>query len=204
VVLVSHLHHDHLDLGSLRLLGQPRLIVPRGARAFLRSHGFRDVIELAPGETSVIGGTTITATPARHSGSRRPLGPTADAVGYVVETSRDRLYFAGDTDLFPGMADLGEIDVAFLPVWGWGPTLGAGHLDPERAARAAAMVRPRLAVPIHWGTFWPGGFGRVRPHRLTGPAAEFARDVAELAPGVEVSPTVPGDHVSLRRAHHRP
>ena len=48
-----------------------------------------------------------------------------------------------------------DLDVALLPIWGWGPSPGPGHLDPETAARAVALVQPRIAIPIHWGTFLP-------------------------------------------------
>jgi L-ascorbate metabolism protein UlaG (beta-lactamase superfamily) len=201
-VLVSHLHRDHLDLGSLRALHpRPKLIVPSGSADWIRRHGFGDVVELEPGASTAVGELTITATEAAHSGFRPPLGPTAAAVGYIVESRARRLYFAGDTDLFEGMRRLTEdgLDVALLPVWGWGPTLGPGHLDPERAAEAVIRLRPRIAVPIHWGTFWPRGLGRIRPHRLAGPALEFAERVAALVPDVHVARTAPGDVVSLRR-----
>jgi L-ascorbate metabolism protein UlaG (beta-lactamase superfamily) len=202
VVLLSHLHRDHLDLGSLRRLRpRPRLVVPRGSGQLLREHGFHDVVELAPGETVDAGGLEIRATEAAHSGFRPPFGPTAIAVGYVVSSASRRIYFAGDTDLFPAMSALGEteLDVALVPVWGWGPTLGPGHLDPARATDAVARLRPRMAVPIHWGTFWPRGLGRVRPHRLSGPALEFAQRVASTLPEVDIAPTAPGDLVTLRR-----
>jgi len=84
------------------------------------------------------------------------------------------------------MATLGRLDVALLPVWGWGPTLGMGHLDPERAALAASLLQPRLCLPIHWGTFYPYGMGRVRPHLLTEPPHAFARHAATIAPEVAV------------------
>ncbi|HET7027072.1 MAG TPA: MBL fold metallo-hydrolase [Candidatus Limnocylindrales bacterium] len=200
VVLLSHLHRDHLDLGSLRLLRpRPRLVVPRGARQLLERYGFHDVVELAPGETTEAGELTIRATEAAHSGFRPPFGPTAQALGFIVESPHRRLYFAGDTDLFTGMETLGELDVALVPVWGWGPTLGPGHLDPERAAEAVRRLRPRVAVPIHWGTFWPRGLGRIRPHRLTGPALEFAERAAAAVPDTSIASTAPGDSVSLRR-----
>ncbi len=85
---------------------------------------------------------------ALHSGRREPFGSVGPAIGCVIEGSRT-VDFPGDTDLFPGMGDLaGRLDLALLPVWGWGPTIGEGHMNPERAAQAAAMLRPRLAEAI--------------------------------------------------------
>ena len=74
---------------------------------------------------------------ARHDG-RRLGGPHAETLGYLVRGGHS-VYFAGDTELFAEMSDLARpLDVALLPVAGWGPTLGPGHMDPLDAARAAA------------------------------------------------------------------
>jgi L-ascorbate metabolism protein UlaG (beta-lactamase superfamily) len=157
-VLISHLHYDHLDLPSLRKLGQAtRLIVPVGAGALLRQHGFTHVEELRVGERTSVNGVPVTGDAAVHSGARGPLGPTAECLGYIVGASAHAgVYFAGDTDLFPEMAQMaGSVDVALMPVWGWGPTLGAGHMDPYRAAQASQIIAPQIAIPIHWGTLYP-------------------------------------------------
>jgi L-ascorbate metabolism protein UlaG (beta-lactamase superfamily) len=92
------------------------------------------------------------------------------------------------------MAGLGPLDVALLPVWGWGPSLGAGHLDPEGAARAAALLAPRVAVPIHWGTF--ARIDLLREDPLP-PTRAFAEAVARLAPGVDVRVLAPGERLEL-------
>lgn len=199
VVLVSHLHLDHFDVSSLRLLGPDvRMIVPIGAGPLMGRLGFEHVDELAPGAGLHAGPVSITATSAAHDGFRPPFGPRAAAVGYLVEAGAARIYFAGDTDVFPGMADLAEgLDVALLPVWGWGPNLGRGHLDPARAAEALRLLSPRYAVPIHWGTLWPFGFGRVRPGRLTDPPLEFAAIAATTHPSGTVLITPPGQPVSF-------
>jgi L-ascorbate metabolism protein UlaG (beta-lactamase superfamily) len=154
------------------------------------------VTELAAGAQLERGGAIIDATPARHGGYRPPFGPRARAVGYLVRTAGERIYFAGDTDLFPGMAELAPVDVALLPVWGWGPNLGSGHLDPARAALAVGLLRADVAVPIHWGTLWPFGFGRIRPGRLASPPVEFARRVAASQPDCTVLVTPPGERVA--------
>ena len=110
LAVISHLHLDHLDVASLRMLGpDTALVVPRGAGRFMRRLGFREVIELGVGRSQVIAGVTVTATPAAHSGFRPPFGPNAEAVGYLLDEGSERVYFAGDTDVFPEMADLGGI-----------------------------------------------------------------------------------------------
>jgi L-ascorbate metabolism protein UlaG (beta-lactamase superfamily) len=198
-VLISHLHWDHLDLPSLKDLGRhTRIHVPAGAAVWLRGAGFTDVVEQSPGDTIEIGGVRVTAVHALHSGFRPPLGPTAAAIGYVLEGSRT-VYFAGDTDLHDGMAALPvPIDLALIPVWGWGPTLGRGlHLDPLRAAESLRLIRPRAAVPIHWGTYWPHAMGRIYPERLVEPPAAFVEYAAELAPDVRMLPTAVGDRVAF-------
>ncbi|HXR61394.1 MAG TPA: MBL fold metallo-hydrolase [Solirubrobacterales bacterium] len=197
-VLISHLHHDHADLGSLRRLGRETpLLVPARSRGFFERHGFRNLTELAPGEGAEVGSLTVTAVEADHDGGRRRGARDAEPVGFLIDGDR-RVYFAGDTDLFEGMKDLaGGLDLALLPVWGWGPTLGPGHLDPEGAARAAALLSPRLTIPIHWGTLYPLGLGRLRPGRLRLPAREFASRLRELAPQVETRVLSPGESTSL-------
>jgi L-ascorbate metabolism protein UlaG (beta-lactamase superfamily) len=196
--LVSHLHWDHFDLPSLRLLGETtQLIVPRGAAAGLLRQGFRLVNELSPGDCASVGSLRVRATPANHSGIGNPIAPRADALGFVVEGSRT-IYFAGDTDLFQGMAKLADgLDAALLPVWGWGPVLGPGHLDPSRAAAALRLLRPRVALPIHWGTLSPIGLARMGGRWLSEPPREFARHAATLAPEVEVRVLAPGDSTAL-------
>jgi L-ascorbate metabolism protein UlaG (beta-lactamase superfamily) len=192
-ILISHLHYDHLDLPSLRLLGRDTpVIAPRGAGPVLA--GFGAVRELVPGEATRVGGVTVEAIRAEHDDRRRPLGPRAEPLGFALEGPR-RVYFAGDTDLFPGMAELGPFDVALLPVAGWGPKLGPGHLDAGRAARAAALLRPRTVVPIHWGTLHPRA---RRPGAwFSDPPREFAAQVAELAPDVDVRVLSPGESLEL-------
>jgi len=197
-VLISHLHHDHADLPSLRQIGRDvPMLVPPGAGAFFERRGFTAVSELAPGESSQVGAVAVTATEASHPGGRLFAGD-AEAIGFLLSGSRRRVYFAGDTDLFDGMEGLGgELDLALLPIWGWGPSLGPGHLDPQRAARAAALLAPRIAVPIHWGTLYPLGLARLRPGPLRMPPGEFVAGARDLAPQVEVRVLAPGEATSL-------
>ncbi|WP_409331746.1 MBL fold metallo-hydrolase [Trujillonella humicola] len=211
LVVLSHLHGDHLHLPSLRLLGPGvRVVAPRGAGAWLRARGVARVDELAPGESLVDGDLRVTAVEAEHSahrwGPRLTHGPDAPAVGHLLEGGSRTVYVSGDTDLFDGMHDLPDVDVALLPVWGWGPTLGPGHLDPLRAAEAVARIRARTVVPVHWGTLaLPGSTvlpplrGRMR-RLLTEPPRAFAELVAARGLDTRVALTEPGRPVRLPAA----
>jgi L-ascorbate metabolism protein UlaG (beta-lactamase superfamily) len=179
-ILISHLHYDHLDLWSLAAVGVEKpVVMPRGGRAILR--GFENVSEVEPGMDLRLGNLTVDVVEADHDGRRRRLGPPVPALGFILRGSHS-VYFAGDTDLFDGMASFGPLDLALLPVWGWGPTVGPGHLTPERAAQALTLLRPSCAVPIHWGTY------RVAGTRGSGraPADAFALAAAAVAPEVDV------------------
>jgi L-ascorbate metabolism protein UlaG (beta-lactamase superfamily) len=200
-VLLSHLHHDHLDFASLRAIGaRVPVVVPPGGARVLRRRGFANAIELATGESTRVGAVEISATDASHDGRRYPFGPQRQAVGFDLRADR-RVYFAGDTELFDRMRELaGGIDVALLPIGGWGPKLGAGHLDPDSAATAAAMLEPRVVIPIHWGTLLRIGLGRRREEILRDPARRFAASIAKRAPGVAVCVLEPGESLALDAA----
>jgi L-ascorbate metabolism protein UlaG (beta-lactamase superfamily) len=194
-ILVSHAHHDHLHLPSIRRLdpAAPVLAAPGAARALRRSG--RTVHELAPGDELDVAGVRVRAVPAAHDGRRVPVGSAVDAVGFVVAGSQ-RVYFAGDTERFAGMAEIDDaLDAALLPVAGWGPRLGPGHMDPRQAAEALVLLRPTLAVPIHWGTYAPASL-RGRGPDIAPPDA-FAANAAELAPEVRVVVLAPGGSAEL-------
>jgi L-ascorbate metabolism protein UlaG (beta-lactamase superfamily) len=204
-ILVSHAHPDHFDLASLRQVGadSPRapLLVPAGLGSAATSLGGA-AQELRVGESIEIGRVRVTAVPALHL--RWPLRPRALTIGFLIEGSSG-VYFAGDTRYFPSMADLaGRVDVALLPVGRWGPHPGPDRLGPASAARAARVVGASVAIPIHWGTFYPAGFWRVWPRPLREPAARFSEELAGIAPEIDVRVIEPGGETevsapSLRR-----
>jgi L-ascorbate metabolism protein UlaG (beta-lactamase superfamily) len=195
-VLLSHLHRDHLDLPSMRALGGTGvLVVPRGAAKSVQRLK-RETVELAAGDSVRVGAVTVHAVTAVHDGRRSPASAPADTVGYVVEGS-SRVYFAGDTELFATMADLVPLDAALMPIWGWGPSLGPGHMDPDQAAKAVALIRPALAIPIHWGTYLPITLGQRRGDLLVDPPHRFAARCAELAPDTRVAVLSPGETMIL-------
>ncbi|TDC30428.1 MBL fold metallo-hydrolase [Micromonospora sp. 15K316] len=203
-VLVSHLHADHLDFASLRRLpGDPALVVPAGASRLIRralGPAADRCVELAVGESTTVGRVRVTAVPAAHDASRGPWSRhRAPAIGYLLQGAA-RTWFAGDTGLFDEMAKLGPLDLALVPVAGWGPTLGPGHLDPARAAEAVRRAAAAWAVPIHYGTFWPVGFDRIRPDRFLPPGEEFARHAGAVSPGTRVRVLRPGESCAITRS----
>jgi L-ascorbate metabolism protein UlaG (beta-lactamase superfamily) len=202
-VLISHAHLDHLDVPSLRLIDRRTpVVVPRGLGSLLRRLGFvplemdvGDEVEIGP---AIAGGKAgparvrVKAVPADHAGTRYPLAADSPALGYVV-TGGLSAYFAGDTGLYDGMRDLAPIDVAVLPVGGWGPRLPSDHLNPLSAAKALELLRPTACVPMHWGTIYPPWL----PPEFNAKWAEwphaFARYAARLTPEVDVRILRPGE-----------
>jgi L-ascorbate metabolism protein UlaG (beta-lactamase superfamily) len=207
-ILISHAHRDHLDHRSLRrLAAECPVVVPRGCAGGVRRSGARTVIELDEGRSAVVGtvpaehgrppgcGVRVEAVHATHDGRRYPLGHCTASLGYLLH-GPPNIYFAGDTDLFGGMSSLaGRVDLALLPIWGWGPRIPAGHLNPLRAAQAVARIRPRLAVPIHWGTL--RAWGAQRGQDPLDPARAFGHEVSRLAPDTEVRILRPGEKTEL-------
>ncbi len=204
-VLISHMHWDHFHLPSLKLLDRSTpLIVPHGLASILQLQGFERVQEIAIGETASLGPVSIEATYALHDGARFGVDSEIDCLGFVIK-GRYNIYFPGDTDLFPEMAHLaGNLDVALIPVWGWGPTLGTGHMNPFRAAEALQLLRPRLAIPIHWGTFFPFGLGWLMPRLLIDPPQAFALFAAKMAAEVKTLIVSPGSFISLEAELQEP
>jgi L-ascorbate metabolism protein UlaG (beta-lactamase superfamily) len=201
VVVISHQHRDHLDLPSLRLL-HPSIpvIAPRGSGAIVARGGAEQVIEVSPGDRVEVAGIVVRTTEAIHDGRRDPWGDAVDPVGYLFEGGGQRGYFPGDTDVFDGMGSLGTLDLALLPVWGWGPTLGAGHLDPAGAADTLKLLRPAVAVPIHWGTFYPPGLSLLMPGPLREPPHLFESLARSEAPQVDVRVLKPGERTRIEAA----
>jgi L-ascorbate metabolism protein UlaG (beta-lactamase superfamily) len=206
-ILVSHVHHDHLDGPSLKLLGADRRVVaPRGAGRLLRAKGIRDVVECEPGDTLEVAGVRVTATEADHHAPRLPWHTPVPALGFVVDGG-PKVYFAGDTDLFDGMRAIGDLglDVAFVPVAGWGPRTPPGHMNPTSAAQSLALLRPAVAVPIHWGTISAIWARRTAQAGRRAPPERFADEASRTAPEVNVQILEPGESLRIpapERAGH--
>jgi L-ascorbate metabolism protein UlaG (beta-lactamase superfamily) len=194
-VLLSHLHHDHAELGSLRMLPRevPVITAPENA-TWLRRKGLHGVSPGPEGWVDVGDGNGVVVALCRADHSSRPMPHRPNAAnGHLVRSSAAAIWVAGDTSLYPELSGLGDemqgrIDVAIVPVSGWGPRLSPGHLGPVEAAEACALVGARYAVPVHWGTLHAPG-GRHLPRGwMDRPAREFEAAVSRLAP--ECTPVV--------------
>jgi L-ascorbate metabolism protein UlaG (beta-lactamase superfamily) len=204
-VLISHLHMDHLHLRSLRTVTDGvRVIAPRGSAKLFRSLGIDQLDEVVAGDVVTLRAATGDApaieahvVPADHSNARGPHSRiVAEPVGYIVHTGKRSVYFAGDTDLFEEMRAFPAIDVALLPIWGWGPTLGDRHLDPGRAATATHWIAPTHVVPIHWGTYTPITPRRGTPGWIDNPFGAFTAALAELDLADRLVALRPGDSMT--------
>ena len=147
---------------------------------------------MQPGDRLEINGVGVLTTRAIHLGLRAPLGPWGGCVGFVIE-STDRVYFAGDTQAFSAMRVLGPIDVALMPIAGWGPVLGPGHMGPAAAVEALRLIRPRVAIPIHWGSLVPFGLHHRTWSYLTQPPLEFIKSMRRELPDIRVQLLQPGE-----------
>jgi len=198
LMLISHAHHDHLDTRSLRMVGgEPRVLCPEPARRAVAAAGLRPEV-MAVGGSARVGPVEVEAVRADHDGRRYPHDRRSDALGYVLRAPSGSVYFAGDTGWFEEIDRVGRVDVALLPVAGWGPRLGSGHLDPDEAARAAALIRPRVAIPIHWGTY--ERVGMTTAGRRSAPARRFCDQLAGLAPEVDAALLEPGSTLGVAPA----
>jgi L-ascorbate metabolism protein UlaG (beta-lactamase superfamily) len=203
-VLLSHLHHDHAQLSSLRLLGQTPILTAPANAAWLSAHGLNGTGIDESTWTHLGGGAGVGVrlTAAVHHARPMPIRPNA-ANGHLIRSpSGGVIWLAGDTALYPELEALAgpgpdAVDVAVVPVAGWGPKLSPGHMGPAEAAAACRQVGARWAVPVHWGTLHTPG-GRHIPRRWmdkAGPA--FVDAVEREAPGCQPVLLKVGDSVTI-------
>ena len=205
-VLLTHLHADHVDLPSLRPFTPPRthapVVAPHDAVPWLESHDVRVRHGVEEGDEVRVGAATVRAVHADHPGSFKRIARPCTPLGYVVELAGIRVWIVGDSDPMEDVAErVGPVDLALMPISGWGPTLGRGHMDGADAARMARLVEARLAIPVHYRTYvmplvWPVVSVRWRREllRFTEGLAGSDTELRVLDPGehLDVTPRGPG------------
>jgi L-ascorbate metabolism protein UlaG (beta-lactamase superfamily) len=141
LILVSHEHHDHCSPEDIERIRQPKTLILASGGAAGMIGASAEVLH--PGEARSVGTIKIETVPAYNL--EKPFHPRAsDHLGFILEIEGERLYFAGDTDLIPEMEDI-QCDVALLPV------SGKYVMDVAEAVRAAGVLNPRVAIPMHYG-----------------------------------------------------
>ena len=198
VILLTHAHLDHFSLPSLRRLPRhAELVLPRGTGKLVKGLGFAEVHEIEAGEELSFAGLTVRGQPAWHRGRRHPVAALTPSLGYEVRGPLS-LYHAGDTGVTPEPSSFaGRLDVVCLPVSGYGARLPEDHMSPRTAAEAVESLRPRLAVPIHWGTYRLSGMTRrMRERDIWRPRA-FAAAVEALDVGTQTRVLEPGESLEL-------
>jgi L-ascorbate metabolism protein UlaG (beta-lactamase superfamily) len=162
IVLLSHDHYDHLCRQTFTQLARShvQVVTALGVGAHLEHYGVNheQIHELDWHESIELPGVRFTATPAQHF-SGRGLNDRNSTLwaSWVIETERHKLFFSGDTGLFSGFSDIGEkygpFDLTLLEIGAYHPAWGTIHLGPDNALKAHQMLKGRVLLPVHWGTF---------------------------------------------------
>ncbi|MFP5346420.1 MAG: MBL fold metallo-hydrolase [Actinomycetes bacterium] len=202
-VLLSHLHLDHADLPSLRMLpGTPVLTAPANA-GWLSEHGVRAVAVSERWQELPLadGGLEVRLVRAEHHSRPMPHRPNA-ASGFLVRAGGEVVWFAGDTSAYPEMSQLpalagGPITLVLLPIHGWGPRLSPGHMDAEQAAETCRVVGAQHVLPIHFGTFHPVGFNVASLAWMRRPLEQFVDALERHSPATSLVPPVVGRQATL-------
>ena len=148
IILITHSHYDHCSVEDLKKIVKDNCIVICPGDCCSKFNHMDEKIDLKviePGQRMQIGGLKVIAVPAYNT-NKQFHGKEEYWNGYILELGGIRIYHAGDTDLIPEMARLGKIDVALLPVG------GNYTMNAEEAAKAASLIKPGLAVPMHFGS----------------------------------------------------
>lgn len=200
-VVISHDHYDHLDYPTILQLDDKGVdfFVPLGVGAHLEGWGVaKERIHSFDwwDETSV-GDVRIVATPARHFSGRHLFDrETTLWVGWALIGPSHRLFYSGDTALFPGMKEIGDrlgpFDITCVEAGAYNQLWSDVHLGPEQAVVAHQLLRGKVMLPVHWGLFDLALHGWTEPmERVLIAAEKRGVTVATPRPGESVEPTEP-------------
>jgi len=202
-VVISHDHYDHLDRKTVMALGASgaQFVVPLGVGAHLVSWGIphERVVELDWWEEHRIGELTLVATPGRHFSGRSVVMADRNETlwaGWALIGPEHRVYYSGDTAMFPGFAEIGErlgpFDITMFEIGAYNAAWRDVHIGPEQAVEAHRLVRGEVLLPVHWGTFDLALHAWTEPAERVLVAAESAGvDLALPRPGESVIPSEP-------------
>ncbi len=205
-VLISHDHYDHLDVASIVALDERGVpfFVPLGVGAHLEYWGVSPerIHEMDWWDEAPLADLDLVCLPSRHFSGRGLFNRYSTLwASWAVIGPKNRVYFSGDTSLTPEFLEIGErsgpFDSAMIESAAYTQMCADSHLGPEQAVTAFQMVRGRLMVPIHWGTFDLGLHAWTEPvERLM--VAARARDVHLVipTPGESVVPSSPPTQVA--------
>jgi len=200
-VLLSHDHYDHLDYETIVALANRKLtfVAPLGVGAHLERWGVpgANILELDWWDSRTFGDVTLWATPARHASGRMLFVDDGAKLwtGYAFLGARHRVYYSGDTGLFPGLRTIGErlgpFDLAMIEIGQYNRAWPDWHLGPEQALEAHRRVRCAVMLPVHWGLFALASHSWTEPiERLLAAARDTDAVVISPRPGQSVEPTL--------------
>jgi L-ascorbate metabolism protein UlaG (beta-lactamase superfamily) len=206
-VVISHDHYDHLDYATVVALKDRDLtfVAPLGVGAHLERWGVpaAKIVELDWWDSRSFGDLTLRAVPARHASGRVLLFDDGAKLwtGYAFLGARHRVYYSGDTGLFPDMRTIGErlgpFDLTMIEIGQYDRAWPDWHLGPEQALEAHRRVRGAVMLPVHWGLFALASHGWTEPiERALAAARDAGAVVISPRPGQSVEPTVetPAEH----------
>jgi N-acyl-phosphatidylethanolamine-hydrolysing phospholipase D len=163
VVVISHDHYDHLDLGTVKRLvsaHDPIFLVPLGLKSWLAERGVTRVTELDWWGAHEYRSLRFVCVPAQHFAQRTPWDRDRRLwASWAVLGQDRRLYFGGDSGYFDGFKETGErlgpFDLAAIAIGAYLPPaiMRFTHTTPEQAVQAFVDLRSRVLLGIHWGTF---------------------------------------------------
>jgi L-ascorbate metabolism protein UlaG (beta-lactamase superfamily) len=148
IILVTHAHHDHCSIADIQRLSTTDTVIvgTPACQSKLPAErvSMKEFKIIKPGVELEVLGISIEAVPS-YNLDKQFHPKTDENVGYVVDMNGKRVYHAGDTDKVPEMANIKNIDVALLPVG------GTYTMDAKEAAEACDIIKPSIAVPMHYG-----------------------------------------------------
>jgi L-ascorbate metabolism protein UlaG (beta-lactamase superfamily) len=163
-VLISHDHYDHLDKVTVVALATRgiRFIVPLAVGSRLAGWGipWSQIQELDWWDETAVGPLRIVATPARHFSGRSLVMADREKTlwaGFAMVGTNHRLYYTGDTGMFPGFKDIGDrlgpFDATLIEIGAYHQLWADYHIGPEQAIEAVQVAQGGVLIPVHWATF---------------------------------------------------